>query len=131
LFQILCRVNFTKISEDMAYKLINMEYLNSVSGGDKEIISELIDMFRDQSIEIYDEMKSLLLKEDYISLGMLAHKAKSSVAIMGMKELADLLKKFELHAKEGINPEEYSSFIERYRTDTNSALIELEDAIRK
>ena len=39
-------------------------------------------------MEIYNEMKSLLAAKNYLHLGLLAHKAKSSVAIMGMKELA-------------------------------------------
>ena len=37
-------------------------------------------------------MKSLLAEKNYNSLGLLAHKAKSSVAIMGMNDLADMLK---------------------------------------
>ncbi len=47
------------------------------------------------------EMKSLLVSKNYTSLGLLAHKAKSSVAIMGMNDLAQMLKTFELQAKEG------------------------------
>ncbi len=68
----------------MDYKFINMEYLDSVSGGDTSIINEIVVLFKEQSVEIYDEMKSLLESKNYISLGLLAHKAKSSVAIMGM-----------------------------------------------
>ena len=72
----------------MDYKFINTEYLDSVSGGDSEIIKELVILFKDQSFEIYIEMKKLLAEKNYKSLGLLAHKAKSSVAIMGMNDLA-------------------------------------------
>lgn len=68
----------------MDYKFINIEYLDSVSGGDSGIIGEIVIMFREQCIEIHNEMKSLLSVKNYTSLGLLAHKAKSSVAIMGM-----------------------------------------------
>ena len=48
----------------MDYKFINIEYLDSVSGGDTEIIREIVVMFKDQSVEIYDEMKSLLSEKE-------------------------------------------------------------------
>lgn len=85
----------------MEYKFINTEYLDSVSGGDSEIIREIVVMFKEQVIEIFNEMNSHLSEKDYRSLGLLAHKAKSSVAIMGMDDLALMLKTFELQAKRG------------------------------
>ena len=42
----------------MDYKFINTEYLDSVSGGDPEIICELVNLFKEQSVEISGEMKS-------------------------------------------------------------------------
>jgi HPt (histidine-containing phosphotransfer) domain-containing protein len=114
----------------MAYKFINIEYLDSVSGGDLAIIREIVDMFREQSVEICDEMRSKLAEGDYLSLGLLAHKAKSSVAIMGMNDLASMLKTFELHAREGIEPSTYPSYIERFKNETEAAVLELEDVIK-
>ena len=102
----------------MDYKFINMEYLDSVSGGDPEIISEIVIMFKNQAIEIYNEMKSHLSGKNYKSLGLLAHKAKSSVAIMGMNDLTLMLKTFELQAKEGKESELYESYITRFKTET-------------
>ncbi|MBK7713292.1 MAG: hypothetical protein IPJ37_21905 [Bacteroidales bacterium] len=44
----------------MDYKFINTEYLDSVSAGDPEIIVELVSLFKEQVIEISEEMQSLL-----------------------------------------------------------------------
>lgn len=110
----------------MDYKFIKPEYLESVTGGDSETIQELVTMFRDQVAEIGLEMRALLLKNDYYALGMLAHKAKSSVAIMGMSDLANILKTFELQAKESKEKDKYEMYISRYEQDTNSAVKELE-----
>ena len=114
----------------MNYKLINTKYLDSVSGGDDEIIHEIVDLFRDQVSEIYNEMKSLLEEKNYHSLGLLAHKAKSSVAIMGMNDLATMLKTFELQAKEGKDSDLYGSYIARFRDETKIAVSELEDLVK-
>ncbi|MCX6325284.1 MAG: Hpt domain-containing protein [Bacteroidia bacterium] len=103
-----------------------MAYLDSVSGGDPVIIREIVIMFKDQSIEIYNEMISHFSGKNYNSLGLLAHKAKSSVAIMGMNDLALMLKTFELQAKEGKEPQLFESYITRFKTETDAAVIELE-----
>jgi HPt (histidine-containing phosphotransfer) domain-containing protein len=113
----------------MNYKYINTEYLETVTGGSKETLSELVGIFRDQVFEIADEMKSLHAKNDFYSLGMLAHKAKSSVAIMGMNDLAIMLKTFEIEGREGKNKENYKSYIDRYEIEAVQALEELENYI--
>lgn len=115
----------------MDYKYINIEYLESVSGGDNSIVTELVNLFREQTKEFYEDMKSLLAAKDYYNLGLLAHKAKSSVAIMGMNDLASILKTFELQAKEGVETDKYESYIERFRDDTDQALKELDNLVNK
>ena len=74
-------------------------------------------------------MNSLLAEKNYTSLGLLAHKAKSSVAIMGMNDLAQMLKTFELQAKEGKESQLYDSYLTRFKSDTEEAVKELEDLI--
>ena len=113
----------------MDYKFINTEYIESVTGGDIEIVKELVEIFRSQVIEITNEMKVLYSKGDYHTLGLLAHKAKSSVAIMGMNDLAVMLKTFEIEGKEGKNQGNYESYIKRYETDAGLAGLELENYI--
>lgn len=113
----------------MDYKYINIEYLDSVSGGDAEIIREIVIMFKEQSEEIYIEMINNLALKEYTQLGMLAHKAKSSVAIMGMDSLASMLKTFELQAKSGEEANFYESYIARFKDETSKASEELDDLI--
>lgn len=113
----------------MDYKFIKTDYLETVSGGDWELIKELTDMFREQVVEMHSEMVSLLSEKKYQSLGLLAHKAKSSVAIMGMDDLAQMLKTFELQARTGEAAELYGSYVSRFENDTKSAISELDDLV--
>lgn len=115
----------------MDYKFINTEYLNSVSGGDREITVEIVKLFSDQTVEVYNEMKSHYASGNYYLLGQLAHKAKSSVAIMGMNDLAVMLKNFEIQGKEGKETNLFPSYIERFKRETDCAIIELNDLISK
>lgn len=114
----------------MDYKFIKTDYLEMVAGGDRELLNELVNMFRDQVAEFSSEMNNLLREKDFPNLSNLAHKAKSSVAIMGMDSLANMLKTFELQAKESKNQDMYESYISRFETDTRNAIEELEDLLR-
>ena len=53
----------------MEYKFINTEYLDSVSAGDNSVIIEIIDMFREQAGEMYNDMKALLAEKNYYTPG--------------------------------------------------------------
>ena len=114
----------------MDYKLINPDYLLSVSGGDPETVKEITAMFREQVSEIYQQMSSALEAGDYRNLGLFAHKVKSSVLIMGMSDLAAGLKKLEINATEGKETGSFRQIIERFRTETEMALTELDDLIK-
>jgi HPt (histidine-containing phosphotransfer) domain-containing protein len=111
----------------MDYMFINTEYIESVAGGDNETVRELITMFAEQAVEIGLEMRQLYKNSDYYSLGLLAHKAKSSVSIMGMTELSLMLKTFEQQAKENKETDKYESYITKFENDTKSAIGELEN----
>jgi len=113
----------------MDYKFINTEYLDSVSAEDTNIMLEIVNIFKEQVVEIQNEMMILLTEKNFSSLGLLAHKAKSSVAIMGMADLAAMLKSFELQAKEGEETDKYDSYITRFINDTGEAVKELDDLI--
>jgi len=114
----------------MDYKYINTEYLEMVAGGDTALLKELIGLFRDQVAEFNQDFKVYYQEKNYTELGNLAHKAKSSVAIMGMDSLANMLKTFEVQAIDGKNREMYGSYIQRFENDTICALEELDSLVK-
>jgi len=88
-----------------------------MTDGNQELILEIIDIFVSQAEEFWVEMQDLLDKKDYDSLGKLAHKAKSSVAIMGMDECSKNLKNLEKNCKEVKNIESYQIIIDNFKSD--------------
>ena len=103
----------------------DLSYLLSTSDGNIDIINEMIDIFTSQIKEIAEEMVRFKFEKDYEKLSNLAHKAKSSVAIMGMKGLAQDLKELELMAKDRINSDLYQSYISKFIKETEEAVKEL------
>ena len=111
----------------MEFRKIKIDYLEEVCDKEPGLISEMIDIFREQVKEFSEEMKTLYEQKEYHELGLLAHKAKSSISIMGMDDLAVKLKELELKAKEGIEIETYSDYIEDFIAQTGEALKELDN----
>jgi len=111
------------------YNYVDLSYLESMSDGSKDIIVEMIDIFKSQVPEFIQNMNTFLENKDYESLGKEAHKAKSSVAIMGMHEVVEELKNLELNAKEGKSPELYPEIVETFATICQLALEELDEIL--
>jgi HPt (histidine-containing phosphotransfer) domain-containing protein len=105
--------------------MIDLSYLREMSGGNKELILEMISIFTAQVKEFGSEMDHLLLNKQYDLLGKLAHKAKSSVSIMGLNDLAIQLKELENSAASGKNAETYASIIVNFKKATSEAVQEL------
>lgn len=106
----------------------DLNYLKTMSGGDPAFIREMIDLFREQIEEYEEQMPLLLRNKEYSSLSKMAHKAKSSVAVMGMNEVADLLKELEVLAHEQKEVDRYESMVQEFLTQSRLALEELKDA---
>jgi len=103
----------------------DLSYLREMSGGNTELVLEMIDIFSNQVVEFASEMDDLLKSENYELLGKLAHKAKSSVSIMGLNDLALELKQLENNARERKNPSSYPVIVEKFKQETAEAVKEL------
>ncbi len=82
------------------YKIINLDYLNSITDGSDELIKELIAIFIEQIPEFREGFDEGFGDKDWSKIAAVAHKAKSSVMSMGMDDLGNNeLKNLELLAK--------------------------------
>ncbi|MCK4879839.1 MAG: Hpt domain-containing protein [Bacteroidales bacterium] len=107
--------------------ITDLNYLKTMSGGDSKFIREMIDLFREQIDEYKSIMPELLQKKDYDGLSKIAHKAKSSVAVMGMSQVADLLKELEILTQEEKEVERYEPMITHFLKQSDHAISELEN----
>jgi HPt (histidine-containing phosphotransfer) domain-containing protein len=105
----------------------DLTYLRNMSAGNKDLVKEMIEIFKTQVTEFVSDMDSLLQNKEYENLGRLAHKAKSSISIMGLNDLAVELKTFEIIAKAGVDVEKYPNFIEKFKSETTEAISELDE----
>ena len=107
--------------------ITDLAYLRNMSGDNPDIIKEMIGIFIEQAEEYIREMKKNLEDKNYDAIGKLAHKAKSSISIMGMNDLAADMKTLELLAKEEKEKESYHGFIDKFVNQTQQAITELKE----
>jgi HPt (histidine-containing phosphotransfer) domain-containing protein len=113
------------------YKHIDLAYLKSMSSGNTELIKEMIEIFKQQIPEFVADFQKALDKDDRKAIAAIAHKAKSSVSIMGIARMAAVLKDMENKAKEGGDLNLISEWIEEFNSVCYQAIVELDVELEK
>ncbi|MFT5748825.1 MAG: HPt (histidine-containing phosphotransfer) domain-containing protein [Ancylomarina sp.] len=80
-------------------KIIDLSYLKEMSGNNKDIMVEMVEIFIEQNPEFTEGISIHFENRQWTELGAVAHKAKSSVRIMGMDDLGDCLENIEHYSK--------------------------------
>ncbi len=110
---------------------VNLSYLNTQTGGNKEVMLEMIGIFSEQLIEFKEGLQLHFETKNWLKLGKIAHKAKSSVSIMGMDNTAKLLKELELLSCEEKEIERYGLILTEIFKDFELASADLEKQVIK
>jgi HPt (histidine-containing phosphotransfer) domain-containing protein len=82
---------------------INLKYLRELSGNDNQFMAEMISLFLKQTPTNMSTLILYLQKQDWENLKKLAHKMTSGVALMGIKELQNLLAELQTYPKNQLN----------------------------
>jgi HPt (histidine-containing phosphotransfer) domain-containing protein len=107
--------------------IIDLSYLKELSNDDSSFIKDMAGIFKQQVEEYAIQMPELLAKADYQNLSRMAHKAKSSLAVMGMKKDAEILKELEIKSKQEVEIDTYQEMIDTFIENSKSALDELKE----
>lgn len=100
------------MSNDAAKQKYDLSGLKELFGGNEQMINEIIVMFLEQAPMHFEEMQEAFQQQNLKFLGIVAHKAKSSVVMLGLDELASKLSKIERDTKEGRNTEGLNVLLE-------------------
>jgi len=106
---------------------IDLSVLEEITDGSSDLLHDMLDIFFLQVPRFTMDMEEANRSGEYAKLGAIAHKAKSTVATMGITALIQKMKDFELLAKSGERPEEYAAYIDLFKTNCDKAIKELKD----
>lgn len=93
--------------------LINLEYLEQLSDGDKEFTVSMIQYFIDNTPEVLESMKQSYQQKDWKALRNIAHKFKPQLNFMGINTLLDDVEQMEQLAHQEKNLDSLPVFIEK------------------
>lgn len=78
---------------------VDLSYIRSVADGDEELVKQFIEIFVSQVPEFTADITKARREQDWRALAASAHKAKASIASMGLEELALNMKRLEMLSK--------------------------------
>jgi HPt (histidine-containing phosphotransfer) domain-containing protein len=103
----------------------NLDYLMELSGGNKEFIKEVTQLFIDETPSNIRKMQDALLVKDYQTIRTVAHKIKPSMTFFGIAELEEEIKSLEYNAMHAINLDTLEEQINKATYILNLAVNEL------
>ncbi len=109
----------------------DLKYLKNITEGDTESMREIILLFIEQVPEFIENLKRNLADGKYDELGNEAHKAKSSVMIMGMEKLGHDLKALQIATINKTGQETYPQQVQKFEEECLAAVEELKQELSK
>ncbi len=109
---------------------LDLTYLNEISGGDKNFIREMLDLFVTTTATEVDQFDALMANSDYEKIGGLAHKMKAPIQMLGANELFEVIRNIEIFGKERSNLDQIPSMIGRVKSEINILKDEIIDVLK-
>lgn len=99
--------------------LFDLSYLNQIFQGNQEMVNNIIQLFLEQVPEYVGEMEDCIERDDLLALHPLAHKAKSSISMLGLTSMERNILDIERFSKEHIHLEQLPSLVAAVRNECN------------
>ena len=93
------------------FQYINLEYLEMMTYGDKDMKKEILTMLLDEFQTEIPKMRTLHAAQEWEALRQVSHKFKSTVAYVGNELMADANKEVEQITKSGIGLEKVDDLL--------------------
>lgn len=111
--------------------LYDLSYLNQVFQGNREMINNIISLFLQQVPDYVKEMEECVKKNEPLSLHPLAHKAKSSVSMLGIKEMENDILSIEQNSKNLRNLDALPDLVHRVRSSCDVVYLQLKEQLQR
>lgn len=111
-------------------KLIDLSYLEQVCSGNKALVTKMIDLFIQQTPLQMAQMWEHATAGDWHKFFTVAHKVKSSLAMMGVRSLESSMENLEEYSKHKIKLDAVPDLLKHVESTCNHILKEIENSYR-
>lgn len=109
---------------------LNLNYLSEISGGDKNFIREMLELYVQSTAPEAENFQALLENANYEGIGHLAHKIKAPVQMLGADDLFHHLKTLEKYGKEGSNLNEIPGLVARVQVLVKESIEAAQESLK-
>ncbi len=110
-------------------KIIDLSYLNEISGGDSNFIKEMLELYVNTTATEARQYYDLLNAHNYDAIGHLAHKMKAPIQMLGANDLYNLVRSLEKYGKEGSNLDQIPAIIDEIQKQVEISIIEIKELL--
>ena len=110
---------------------IDLSYLENITGGEKGIIIEMLDLILTETPKHIAKIKNAHREKEWSVLGAEAHKLKPMFLYVGLTQLNEAAQGLEKCGKEGTELEMIPSLVETIDEGFNEAITDIEAAKAK
>jgi PAS domain S-box-containing protein len=116
---------FVKNWNNSVKKVINLDYLTDIMSGKKDLIRETIEIFVKQAAEDLPIINEAVDKSDFLTVKRFAHRMKSTITMMGINSLTQVLDEMETLGKEQSNMDRIKDLNKKLNSTYSQALEEI------
>ena len=106
-------------------KHTDLSYLSQLANGSDEFIGKMTGIFLEQTPEALENLDKYLENKDWKALRGTAHKMKSSLSIMGIKELEGVVANIEEYCDKETNLDRLPELVEQVKVICKESMEEL------
>lgn len=110
--------------------VVDLTYFENISGGDTEFVKQMLELFKDSTLNEVEKIEKLFVKQDWTNIGLLAHKIKAPVQMIGREDVVDEILKLEKSAKTQTNIDEIESMINAVKISLQKINDEIDSIIK-
>jgi len=109
----------------------DLSYLNQIFQGNREMINNIISLFIQQVPDYINEMEECVRKNEPLSLHPLAHKAKSSISMLGIKDMETDILQIEQDSKHLRNLDKLPALVANMKQNYSMVFIQLKEYLER
>jgi PAS domain S-box-containing protein len=117
----------TEVSLKGNFKYIRLDYLSELTGGDDEIMDEMMKLFLENTPEVLVNLRELYSSNNWEEIKKVAHKFKPTLSYVGIKELEGVVPQVEKCALQMDPEKKIPALLDKLDYYCNEALLEIKN----
>jgi HPt (histidine-containing phosphotransfer) domain-containing protein len=116
------------MSPTISFQHINLDYLDTMTGGDAETMQQMLEMLIEEIPTEFTKMHDALAVEDWEEIFQISHKLKMTLALIGHEEMVSINKTLEHCARHRVELHEVPTMVQQLISLSEPAVMELKMA---